>query len=123
MGCARVPVQIAVESVYSVPYDPRWPTLFERERDRVLPDRLLFLVKSAQASRSVRKYHLHVADVAGVFWERHLLFRDYLRAHPETANKYARLKYELAERFPRDVDAYALAKSAFVSAVVELARA
>jgi GrpB-like predicted nucleotidyltransferase (UPF0157 family) len=91
--------------------------------DHVLPDRLLFLVKTAEASRSVLKYHLHVAEVAGVFWERHLLFRDYLRAHPETANEYARLKYELAERFPRDVDAYTLAKTAFISAVVELARA
>ena len=64
-----------------------------------------------------------MAEAGGGFWERHLLFRDHLRAHPETAGEYARLKYELAERYPRDVDAYTLAKTAFVSAVVELARA
>jgi len=31
--------------------------------------------------------------------ERHLNFRDYLRAHPETARAYAELKYALAEKF------------------------
>ena len=34
-GGARDPVQIAVEPVYVVPYDPRWSTLFEQERARI----------------------------------------------------------------------------------------
>src|SRR5215207_9593686 len=34
-GCARVPVQMAVEPVYVVPYDARWSTLFEQERARI----------------------------------------------------------------------------------------
>jgi GrpB-like predicted nucleotidyltransferase (UPF0157 family) len=172
---------MAVEPVYVVPYDPRWPALFEREHDHigagigpwvvviehigstavpgldakpvidimaglrsprdaarctqaleeigyshladhVLPDRLLFLVRPAGADGSVRKYHVHVAEVGGGFWERHLLFREYLQAHPETAREYARLKYKLAERFPGDVDAYTQAKTSFISAVVERAR-
>jgi|SRR5215204_3084840 len=87
--------------------------------DHVLPDRLLFLVRSAGAEKSARTYHLHVAEAGDGFWERHLLFRDHLRAHPETAGGYARLKYELAERFPRDIDAYVEAKTSFISKVVE----
>ena len=53
----------------------------------------------------MRKCDLRVAEVAGDFWERQLLFRDYLRAHPETWTPYAR------------------AKRAFVSAGVEPAKA
>lgn len=90
--------------------------------EHVLPDRLLFLVRSAGAEKSARTYHLHVAEAGGGFWERHLLFREYLRAHPETTREYARLKYKLAERFPGDVDAYTPAKTSFISAVVERAR-
>jgi GrpB-like predicted nucleotidyltransferase (UPF0157 family) len=172
---------MTTRAVYLVPYDPRWPELFEQERgriraaiglwieavehigstavpgldakpvidvmvgsqtprdaarcleplggigyshlaDHVLPDRLLFLVRSAGAERSVRTYHLHVAEAGGGFWKRHLLFRDPLRAHPETAGEYARLKYELAGRFPRDVEAYVEAKTSYISAIVERAR-
>lgn len=55
--------------------------------------------------------------------ERHLIFRDYLRAHPETARDYAQLKYALAERFRNDRAAYTDAKTDFVNEVIERARA
>jgi GrpB-like predicted nucleotidyltransferase (UPF0157 family) len=51
----------------------------------------------------------------------HLAFRDYLRIHPETAREYARLKYELAERFRGDRAAYAEAKAGYISEVVRRA--
>ena len=35
-----------------------------------------------------------------------LLFRDYLRAHPDAARTIERIKRELAGRFANDVDAY-----------------
>jgi GrpB-like predicted nucleotidyltransferase (UPF0157 family) len=89
----------------------------------VLPDRLLFLVRLAGADQGARTYHLHVAEVEGVYLERHLLFRDYLRAQPATAREYARLKYELASRYRGDREAYTVAKTAFVSAIIERARA
>lgn len=46
-----------------------------------------------------RAYHLHIVEVGSPFWVEHLLFRDYLRAHPEVATEYARLKRELAAGF------------------------
>jgi GrpB-like predicted nucleotidyltransferase (UPF0157 family) len=46
-----------------------------------------------------RAYHLHEVEVGSSFWVEHLLFRDYLRAHPEAADEYARLKRELAVAF------------------------
>lgn len=46
-----------------------------------------------------RAYHVHMVEYGSDFWERHLLFRDYLRAHPEAADAYANLKRELAAAF------------------------
>jgi GrpB-like predicted nucleotidyltransferase (UPF0157 family) len=52
---------------------------------------------------------------------RHCAFRDYLRAHPDEAAAYERLKRELAARFSDDVDSYAEAKSEFVQRILGLA--
>ncbi len=69
-----------------------------------------------------RRYHLHLALIGDAFWHDHRAFRDHLRAHPEVADAYARLKHELAARFPRDRPAYIEGKTAFVRAVVAAAR-
>jgi len=50
-----------------------------------------------------------------------LLFRDHLRAHPEVAEGYARLKYEVSERFRENRAAYTDAKTDFIAEVVRLA--
>ncbi len=68
-----------------------------------------------------RSHHLHVTEIGSEFWERHLVFRDYLRAHPGTAREYARIKQHLADRFRTDRAAYTEAKTAFISEVVRRA--
>jgi GrpB-like predicted nucleotidyltransferase (UPF0157 family) len=61
-----------------------------------------------------REVHVHVC-AAGSTWERdHLMFRDYLRAHPTTRAAYADLKWTLAQRYPDDRLAYTDGKSAFI---------
>lgn len=62
-------------------------------------------------------HHLHMAEFRGDFWRRHLLFRDFLRSHPERAREYERLKRELAGTFGRDHLGYTEAKTAFIRAV------
>ena len=52
---------------------------------------------------------------------RHLAVRDYLRAHPEDADRYAALKQELATRFPADIESYCDGKDAFVRQLQEKA--
>lgn len=49
---------------------------------------------------------------------RRLAFRNHLRLHVEAAAAYARLKYELAEKFPYDGDAYTAAKTEFVECLL-----
>lgn len=52
-----------------------------------------------------------------------LLFRDYLRCNEDAAGAYARLKEQLAKRFPFDGDRYTSEKSAFIQEMVSRARA
>ena len=65
-----------------------------------------------------RQYHLHLTTVSSAFWRDHRAFRDFLKAHPDTARMYAELKYQLAERFPFDRPAYIDGKSAFVHEIL-----
>ena len=55
-------------------------------------------------------------------WRR-LLFRDYLRSHPDEAQRYAMLKQNLAAQHSRDREAYTAAKSDYVDTVMAKASA
>ncbi len=66
-----------------------------------------------------RVLHLHIRSSGD--WDE-LYFRDFLVAHPKTAEAYAELKRELAKRFKHDRDAYTAAKGDFIAEVVQQAR-
>jgi GrpB-like predicted nucleotidyltransferase (UPF0157 family) len=69
------------------------------------------------------KHHLYVCVPESPGLRDHLLFRDHLRAHPDTARAYAGLKCRLATEHRDDRDAYQQAKSAFIEAVTRRAEA
>jgi GrpB-like predicted nucleotidyltransferase (UPF0157 family) len=65
-----------------------------------------------------RLWQVHVCQV-GSAWERqHLLFRDFLRAHPDEAAAYAAMKREMAEQHAEDRIAYNDAKAPWISAAL-----
>lgn len=67
--------------------------------------------------------HLHVCD-AGSEWERrHLVFRDWLRTHPDDRRRYEDVKRELARRPWDDMNGYADAKTDVVAAIMARAAA
>jgi GrpB-like predicted nucleotidyltransferase (UPF0157 family) len=68
------------------------------------------------------RYHLHMYPRGHPETARHLIFRDYLRANPEAADVYAKLKRELAEKFHEDREAYTAAKSDFIKSIEARAR-
>jgi GrpB-like predicted nucleotidyltransferase (UPF0157 family) len=56
-------------------------------------------------------------------WETLLVFRDYLRAHPEAARAYADVKQALAASSKEDIGAYRNGKTLFVQETTAKARA
>jgi len=68
-----------------------------------------------------RTHHIHMVEPHFPQWDA-ILFRDYLRAHPEVAAEYAALKRDLAASFPHDRVAYTRGKTEFVTRITDLAR-
>jgi GrpB-like predicted nucleotidyltransferase (UPF0157 family) len=71
---------------------------------------------------SGRGHKLHLTPLGSDRWVRHLLFKDYLRAHPEVASEYERLKRDLAQSHGANGQRYVAGKTDFVDAIVACAR-
>ena len=54
---------------------------------------------------------------------RHLAFRDYMRTHKKERDEYAKIKKDLAQEFPYDIDGYCDGKENFVREMEERALA
>jgi GrpB-like predicted nucleotidyltransferase (UPF0157 family) len=74
-----------------------------------VPEREAFL-----APASDPPHHLYVCPPRSAEFQRHLAFRNYLRAHPLDAKIYGELKRALATQFREDRPAYVNAKGEFV---------
>jgi GrpB-like predicted nucleotidyltransferase (UPF0157 family) len=81
-----------------------------------LPDRRYFRRGTPDS------HHVHMVTMSSDYWDEHLLFRDYLRSHPQAAEEYGKLKRGLASRFHLDRDAYRAGKVPFIDTVVAAAR-
>ena len=68
-----------------------------------------------------RTHHVHTFQIGHPEIARHLYFRDYLKSHPNEANKYAKLKMELATQFSNDRRGYVQNKQNYVKALEKLA--
>jgi GrpB-like predicted nucleotidyltransferase (UPF0157 family) len=86
------------------------------EYEDQLPERRYFRKPSDLITR-VTLFHLHVVEVDSEFWTRHLLFRDYLRSHPDVADEYAMLKRRLAVEYASDPLGYTDAKTDFIRSI------
>ena len=52
------------------------------------------------------EHHLYMCPEDSRELKRHVLFRDYLRAHPDAVQAYSQIKKEAAELYPHDIDSY-----------------
>lgn len=86
------------------------------------PDWYYCLGKYTRALAEATAYHLHLVRFMSDHWKKHLLFRDFLRAHPEVAQRYHELKKKLAAEHVSDREAYTQAKTSFIDSVVLQAR-
>ncbi|MEE9600306.1 MAG: GrpB family protein [Thermoplasmata archaeon] len=88
------------------------------EYEDLIPERRYF----HKGPQEARTHHLHMVEMTSDFWEKHLLFRDFLRTHAKVAQEYFELKRELAARYRTDRDAYTDAKTSFIESVIARAR-
>ncbi|MBN1311207.1 MAG: GrpB family protein [Anaerolineae bacterium] len=63
-------------------------------------------------------HHLYMTELGSAYWNHLLMFRDYLRAHPDDALRYVELKKTLATRAGSDRERYMNAKTEFIQAIV-----
>jgi GrpB-like predicted nucleotidyltransferase (UPF0157 family) len=80
------------------------------------PDQMVWFCKPSPYKRT---YHLHLIEYGSKLWKDRLVFRNYLRQHPDSRDEYARLKIKLAEKFRDDREAYTDAKEEFVNGILE----
>lgn len=69
-------------------------------------------------------HHLHMTKFNSNFWKEKLLFRDYLRAHPDTAQEYCKFKLIWAKQYGTDREnylPYTDAKNEFIDIVLKRA--
>ena len=81
------------------------------------PDKTKLYLAKGLPPAPQRTHHLHIHDDVDEV-QRHLIFRDHLRAHPDVRDAYLALKRDLAARFRDDREAYSTNKTAFVDDLV-----
>jgi GrpB-like predicted nucleotidyltransferase (UPF0157 family) len=97
-----------VESLAGIGYE------YVPEYNEIIPERRYFHKGPPEA----RLFHLHMVESTSDFWDKHLLFRDWLRSQPGDAEEYYQLKRELADRFGTDREGYTDAKTPFIESIV-----
>ncbi|HMD35554.1 MAG TPA: GrpB family protein [Vicinamibacterales bacterium] len=68
-----------------------------------------------------QKHNLYVCAEGTIGVVNQVAVRDYLRAHPDVARSYGKLKKSLAAEFPHDIESYVFGKTDFVLDVLRRA--
>jgi len=114
IGMARLSdAEATFEPLRQLGYD------YRPEFEILIPERRFFRKGPAEA----RTHHVHMVERDSAFWHDHLLFRDYLRSHPNVAKDYEALKRNLAARLGKERQAYTDAKTPFIQGILRQAHA
>jgi GrpB-like predicted nucleotidyltransferase (UPF0157 family) len=90
------------------------------ELEAEIPERRYFHKGPSNVPK--KHYHLHMVEINGKFWNAQILFRDYLRTHPDSAQEYLKLKKDLAAKYRLNREAYTEAKTSFIESTIAKAR-
>lgn len=64
-----------------------------------------------------------MCPIGGEIWKNQILFRDYMREHPEQLQEYIELKRKSAILYPTDRASYSLGKKNFIENILVEAEA
>ncbi|MCX7124314.1 MAG: GrpB family protein [Gammaproteobacteria bacterium] len=78
----------------------------------------MFFAKGMPPYGEKRTHHVHIFEINSDHWRNKIIFRDYLREHPETAKEYEKLKNELALEHKFDREKYTDEKAEFVKKIL-----
>lgn len=115
---AKPVIDLLVEVTDIAEVDTRNPAMqslgYEAKGEFGIPGRRYFRKNNAE---EIRTHQVHTFESGSAQVKRHLAFRDYLIAHPETAREYSELKRKLADEHPHCMDAYMDGKDAFIKEI------
>ncbi len=98
--------------------DPLKTIGFIYRGEQGIPDRHLFI----KGGEDYRTHHLHVVEKEHSEWAKHIIFRNYLRKHPQEAQEYSKLKQDLLKKYELDREKYTESKSNFVERILKKAK-
>ena len=79
----------------------------------------LFFAKGMPPYGDKRTHHVHIFKPDSHHWKDKIAFRDYLRAHPDSAKEYEALKNKLASQHTYDREKYTDEKAIFVNEILK----
>ena len=101
-----------VEPLASIGYE------YLPEYEKFVPERRYFRKGSPEPD----SHHLHIVERSTAFWKDHVLFRDFLRAHPAWARRYEAHKRDLSVNLMNDPTSFTEAKTGFIVEALASAR-
>lgn len=105
-----IDIQISVRSLDKLDWKPFLEQLGYMHRENN-PDQTK---RYFRESGSMRRTHIHVRKAGSWSEQCALLFRDYLRVHPQDSQCYAREKYRLSELYRHERERYVTAKEPII---------
>lgn len=84
------------------------------------PDRIFMASRSGETGEG--DFHIHICPRSEDSYKDMLILRDYLRAHPEEAREYERMKRVFAKEAGYDRKTYKALKSGYVVRLIEKAK-
>lgn len=82
------------------------------------PGQLLFVIGDGD----IRTHHIHFVPYNGEAWRNYIIFRAYLRSHPERVKAYDNLKLQLASMYSDNRKVYTASKDSLIKETISEAR-
>ena len=106
--CIDIDVVIRDYSVFDAVVENLAAIGYQHEGDLGIREREAFRY---DGKPHLRQHHLYVCPQNSAELHRHMVFRDFLRTHPDAVKTYGAVKEAAARLFPEDIDGYIRYKS------------